>query len=336
MKLDTQRIDGFLQAPSLPVVLIFGPDAGLVAERGLNLARSVPGAIQDPFQFSELHHPDPGGFLNEATASSLTGGRRVLRVREAHEGLLKPLESLLKSPPDCLVILEAGELTAKSKLRAFCEKSAAIAAIACYAIDAARLPQVITARLRGAQIGIDADASAWVANNVGGEEGPLRQAIEILRLYAGEARQLSLADVSAALADGGDSSMHDAIDAALLGDSAGTDRALSLAYGEGVAPIGLLRVLLGELMRLRVSAAAIADGASASQVIAAIRPPVFYKRQNMVIRMLGIWNVPALTGAIRAVLAAESACKQTLTPDQAFCRQTMLALAARARHSGRN
>jgi len=39
--------------------------------------------------------------------------------------------------------------------------------------------------------------------------------------------------------------------------------------------------------------------------------------------------------ATRAALAAETACKQTLTPEHAFCRQTLLALASRARTAAR-
>jgi DNA polymerase-3 subunit delta len=335
MKIDAGRIEGFLKSPATPLVLLYGPDAGLVAERGLALARSVPGAMNDPFQFAELHHPDAAGFLSEATAASLGGGKRVVRVREAHEALLKPVENLLKSLPDALIILEAGELTGKSKLRALAEKSADCAAIACYAIDANRLPGMVTARLRAEQVSIDADAAAWVAANIVGEEGPLRQAVEVLKLYAGAEARLSLADVSAALADGGDTSMGDAIDATLMGDPAATDRALALAYEEGVAPVGILRVLLTELMRLRVAAAAIAEGASASEAMGAMRPPVFFKRQSLVTRILGIWNEASLTAAIRAALAAETACKQTLTPEHAFCRQTMLALASRARSAAR-
>lgn len=335
MKIDAGRIDAFLKNPTAPIILIFGPDAGLVAERGLALARSIEGAIHDPFRFAELHNPDPAALLAEATAASLTGGKRVVRVRDAHEALLKPIETLAKTPPDSLIILEAGELTAKSKLRAWAEKSTAAASIACYAIDTARLPATITGRLRAQNITIAADAAAWVANNIAGEEGPLRQAIEILVLYAGTEPRLSLGDVSAALADGGDTSMQDAIDATITGDPAATDRALALAYDEGMAPVGILRVLLGELMRLRVAAGAIAAGASTSEAMTAMRPPVFFKRQNLVTRALNIWTVPALTEAIRAALAAETACKQTLTPEHAFCRQTMLALASRARNAAR-
>jgi len=335
MKLDAARTDAFLKSPTTPIILIFGPDAGLVAERGLALARSVEGAIHDPFRFAELQNPDAAGFLGEATAASLTGGRRVVRVRDAHDTLAKPLETLLKTPTDALVILEAGELTAKSKLRALAEKSPAATAIACYAIDAARLPQIITSRLRAVQKTIDPDAASWVANNISGEEGPLRQAIELLDLYAGAQTRLTLEDVRAALPDGGETSMQDAVDSTIQGDPAATDRALALAYEDGATPVGILRVLLGELMRLRVAAAGIANGASISEAMAAMRPPVFFKRQPLITRALKIWTVPTLTEAIRAALTAETACKQTLTPEYAYCRQTMLALASRARSAAR-
>ncbi len=333
MKIDAGRIEGFLRAPNLGLVLIYGPDTGLVAERGFALVRSVPGAASDPFRFAELHGPDASTLLNEATAASMTGGRRVVRVREAGEALLKPVEALLKTPPEALVILEAGELTGKSKLRAACEKAPAAAVIACYGIDAPRLPQIITARLREAGVVIDADAAAWVGNNIVGEEAPLRQAVEILTLYAGPERaRLALADVSVALADGGDTSMQEAIDATITGDPAAVDRALALAYDEGGSPVGILRVLLGELLRLRVAAG---SGLSASEAVAAMRPPVFFKRQGVVTKALSLWKPAALDGAIRAALAAEAACKTTVIPEHAFCRQTMLGLASRARSAGR-
>ncbi len=161
--------------------------------------------------------------------------------------------------------------------------------IACYAIEPARLPQVVTARLRAMGVSIDQDAAAWCGQNLSGEEGPLGQALEVLFLYAGESKALSLADVSAALTDGGDTSMGDAIDAALTGDPAATDKALALAYEEGVSPVGLIRVLLGELLRLRVAAGAMADGASAQEAMAGMRPPVFFKRQATVQKMLRLW-----------------------------------------------
>ncbi len=331
MKLEASRVDAFLKSPTCPLILLHGPDSGLVAERGLTLARSINGALHDPFRFAELHNPDSDQLLQESYAAALTGGRRVVRVRHAHESLSKAFESLIKSPPETLIILEAGELTAKSKLRAAAEKAANAAVIGCYAIEPARLPGIISARLRALGINIDQDAAAWAGQNLSGEEGPLSQALEVLALYAGASKRLTVNDVAAILADGGDGSMSDAIDAAITGDSAATDKALTLAYEEGISPVGLIRVLLTELMRLRLAAGLIASGASPQEAMAAMRPPVFFKRQTLVLKALKLWPMAALDQAIAAALAAEAACKTTNVPDQAFCRHTLLKLAARAR-----
>lgn len=331
MKLDAARVEAFLKAPGLNLVLLYGPDSGLVAERGLALARAVDRAIDDPFRFAELINPAADTLLAEAFASSLTGDRRVVRVRDAHETLFKAIETIEKTPPETLLIIEAGELTPKSKLRALAEKSPHIACIACYVVDQARLPQVITARLRAAGVAIDQDAANWVAQNLTGEEGPLAQALEVLRLYAGASQKLSRADVAAILADGGDTSMNDAVDATLTGDLAATDKALALAFEEGASPVGLIRVLLTEILRLRVAVGMIQDGASAQEAMAKMRPPVFFKRQPTVQKMLRLWTLAALDQALPAVLAAESACKTMSMHDQDQCRHMMLALAMRAR-----
>lgn len=335
MKLDAARSEAFLKAPSLSLALLYGPDTGLVTERGLALARSIPGALNDPFRFAEIINPSPDVLLAEAFASSLTGERRVVRVREGHESLYKALETIEKTPPDALVVIEAGDLTPKSKLRALAEKSTQIACIACYAIDQSRLPQVITGRLKAQGIKIDQDAASWAAQNLTGEEGPLAQALEVLVLYAGESKTLSLADVSSILADGGETSMGDAIDALLTGDVGAADKALTLAYEEGASSVGLIRVLLAELLRLRLARATMEDGASAQDAMAKMRPPVFFKRQMLVQKILRLWSLKMLDQALEVVLAAEAACKTTHIPDQDYCRHTMLALALRARNAGR-
>lgn len=335
MKLDAGRIEAFLKAPTLALALLYGPDTGLVAERGLALARSIKGALDDPFRFAEIINPSVDIMLAEAFASSLTGERRVVRVREGHESLYKALETIEKTPPDALVIIEAGELTPKSKLRALAEKSPHIACIACYAIDQSRLPQVITGRLKAQGVRIDQDAVVWASQNLTGEEGPLAQALEVLVLYAGESKTLSLADVSSILADGGETSIGDAIDATLTGDVAATDKALTLAYEEGASSVGLIRVLLAELLRLRLARAGIEDGASAQDAMAKMRPPVFFKRQTLVQKILRLWTLKMLDQALEVVLSAETACKTTHIPDQDYCRHTMLALAMRARNAGR-
>jgi DNA polymerase-3 subunit delta len=334
MKIDSARAEAFLKNPgATSVVLIYGPDAGLVSERASSLVKSTLGNADDPFRYAEI--TDATRLLEEATAACLTGGRRVVRLRDAGESAAKPIDALLKNPADALVILEAGDLTPKSKLRALAEKHQAAAAIACYAVDTTRLPRILTERLRSHNVTIDQEAAAWVANNITGEEGAIRQAVELLYLYAGPDGRLNTEDVSAALADGGEASIQDAIDATLTGNPPAADRAISLSYDEGVSPVAIIRMLLGELTRLRLAAAQIGPNTSIQEAVSHLRPPVFFRRVPIVTRALALWTPQALTDAIKSALAAETACKTTHIPDQAYCRQFLLGLATRARNAAR-
>ncbi len=68
-----------------PLVLIFGPDHGLVAERAAALAKAVAGNSDDPFALVRLDGSDlaadPARLIDEARTVALFGGRRTIWVR---------------------------------------------------------------------------------------------------------------------------------------------------------------------------------------------------------------------------------------------------------------
>ena len=86
MKIDAGRIDAFLKDPTTPVVLIFGPDSGLIAERGLALVRSVEGALNDPVPLRRAAKP---GRRHAALGSHrrLAHRRQARRSRAGRAGI---------------------------------------------------------------------------------------------------------------------------------------------------------------------------------------------------------------------------------------------------------
>ena len=56
MKLDRSQIERFLKQPDprFAAVLIYGPDSGMVRERGSQLTRQVAGSLDDPFRVAEF------------------------------------------------------------------------------------------------------------------------------------------------------------------------------------------------------------------------------------------------------------------------------------------
>ncbi len=81
------EIDSFLARPDprRPVVLIYGPDAGLVSERATALLSAAACNNSDPFAIVPLEGDaiasDPGLLQDEARTFGLFGGRRIVRVR---------------------------------------------------------------------------------------------------------------------------------------------------------------------------------------------------------------------------------------------------------------
>ena len=137
MKISASKVDQFMRtAPGdARAILVYGPDGGLVRERANALARRIVDDLDDPFRVAELEpamvKDDPARLADEAAALSMTGGRRVVRLRSAGDGQADIIASFLTEPlGDALILVEAGELPPRSKLRRAFESSKIAAALA--------------------------------------------------------------------------------------------------------------------------------------------------------------------------------------------------------------
>src|SRR6266540_3624822 len=130
-------IERFLARPNRPIVLVFGPDAGLVCERAEALVRMSVDDPKDPFQLARLDGDELAGeptrLVEEANTIPLFGGRRAVWVKAGEQNILPAVEALVAAPsPDCRVVIEAGDLKRNAPLRVLCERAASAAAIICY------------------------------------------------------------------------------------------------------------------------------------------------------------------------------------------------------------
>ena len=108
-----QDADAFIARPDprRPIVLIFGPDLGLVRERTDALLRASSSDNADPFSTvtidGDVLASDPGRLADEARTIGLFGGRRLVHVRAGSRNFGEALEGLLADPPkDALVVID--------------------------------------------------------------------------------------------------------------------------------------------------------------------------------------------------------------------------------------
>jgi DNA polymerase-3 subunit delta len=336
VKLPPARVEGFLARPDpeIATVLLYGSDAGLVAERARKLARQVVDALDDPFRVSELAADDlrqqPGRLVEEAQALCLMGGRRLVRVRDAGDGLTGAVRDLLALADQAgFVLLEAAELGGSSSLRRLAERSPRAAALPCYLPTERDLEGQVQALL--AEHGLEAapDALAYLVANLGSDRALTRGEIEKLALYLADVPggKVSLADAAAAVGDSSALRVDDAALAALLGQRGVLEEALERLLGEGQSPSRILRAtatLVSRLLRLR---AEIAGGVPLDAAFKAARPPFHFTVERAVRAALTRWSGDALMSALALLQAAETRCRSTGAPEALICRAALAQLA---------
>jgi len=338
MKLQGAAIAGFVKRPDprARAILVFGPDSGLVRERANILGRGVVADLNDPFRVADLTGKsiadDPARLSDEAAAMSLTGGRRLVRVREAEDSVAAAFSAFFKDPPpgDSLVIVESGDLATRSKLRAAFEAAEIGVAVPCYVEDERSLERIVDDLLRERGIKADPEVASFLARRLVGDRMVARSEVEKLSLMILGRDRLTIEDVEAGV---GDASAQDPDEpglAAADGDFAGLDRALGRLYGDDVSPVAILRTAQRHFQRLRTVAAMMGEGGSAESVIERLRPPVYFKLKGRLARQARKWPVPALNRALERLVEAEADVKRTGIPDRAVCARALFQIASTA------
>jgi DNA polymerase-3 subunit delta len=320
----------------LVAVMFYGPDQGLVRERAEKVITSIVPDLRDPFRIAEIEGAalaeDPGRLYAEAAALSMTGGRRVVRVRAATNTLAKSFAPFLaEAKSDALVVVEAGDLARDSSLREAFADSPRAASIACYLDSPETIAELVRSSLKVQGAAIASDALEEAVSLLGADRGTTRREVEKLLLYMHGQKTVTLENVRAIMGDEAEARIEEACDAAGEGDAPRLDRTLERLWTAGVSPVGLLRVAMGHFQRLALAKAQVAKGESADTIIRRARPPIHFTRVTGFRIQLRNWSESRLGDALDLLLETEALCKTTAVPAEAACGRALITIAAWAK-----
>ena len=316
------EIEGLIRRgpdPRIPVILVYGPDTGLVTERAKKLAEDFVADPADPFALVRLDGDalasDPGRLCDEAGTMGLFGGRRAIWVRPGSRNYAPAVEAVLGAAiADVRIVLEGGDLARNNPLRVLCERSARALAIPCYADDERTLSDLIERTLQARGLRIDRAARETLARSLGGDRRASLMEIEKLALYAGAAGSVSLDDVEAVVSDVAASVLNTLIDAAFDGRRAAVERESRRFRHEGLDP----GVVLGSALRhaLALLSTRLDNPDKTPAVMAAAWRGLHFKRKASIEGQLATWGTGTLRQAVEALQDAVLACRRA-EPDLA-------------------
>ncbi|AZO10516.1 MULTISPECIES: DNA polymerase III subunit delta [unclassified Mesorhizobium] len=338
------EVDSWLAKPdpAMAIVLLYGPDRGLVAERAKTFATKTGLPLDDPFSVVKLDGAevdrDQGRLLDEARTVPMFSDRRLLWVRNAsgQKALADDIKALTSEPArDAVILIEAGDLKKGTGLRAIVEAAGNAMALPCYADEARDLDSVIDDELRKAGMSMTLDARQALRRNLGGDRLASRGEIEKLVLYAHGKREIVLDDVNAMSGDVSGASFDDAVDAVLDGRIGDFDTAFTRHCQSGGHPFLVLSAAMRQLQAIQAMRGQMESGGrNAASVVAAARPPVFFSRRRLVEKTLERWSSEALGRALNRLQTAVLQTRKRPDLSEALARQALLGIAVESARLG--
>jgi DNA polymerase-3 subunit delta len=333
MKLSGKAAQSFLTSPdnALWAVLIFGEDEGLNAEASLTLLKAWSrsgGPLDVTSLDDDLLRKDPSAFYDALEAVSLLGDARAIRLRVSGDKSAALIASVIQSgdkEPNrfaARLIVEAGALTTKSKLRTAFEGAKRATALQLFA-DAVQDIAAMTRRAVEAEgAAISEDALAAFTGDLPGHRALASREIEKLALFArGLDRPVNAEDVRALAATDLEHATAETIRAVLDGRAADANTLLDRLEAAGTTGITLLRALEFEALRLidagqRVSAGDASPGMK-------LRPPVWQSDWPAYQKLIAKWPGRRALRILARVHEAETDAKKSSAAAPVIVRMLM-------------
>lgn len=314
MLIKGRAAEGFSRRPDPDVwaVLVFGEDESLTAHMaqtviaGWGAGHGMDVTVLD----DEAVRKQPALLFDALEAVSLLGDARAVRVRTSGDKIAGLLIEAIKSGETspgyfaAKLVIEAGMLPARSKLRSAAESARRTVCMQLFAEEEADIAARVKSALLVEGAIIDDAALGAFVGDLPGHRSLASSEIEKLALYArGLGRAVSVEDVRSLTATDLKQAVSGALLAALDGRPGEAQSALDRLAENGTSGISILRSLQLEVVRMLTAHEKIVGGDPAPG--RSLRPPVWPTDWPAYKARLGKWPARRLMRVIERIHDAE-------------------------------
>ncbi|MVO16434.1 DNA polymerase III subunit delta [Parasedimentitalea huanghaiensis] len=305
MKLSPRDADGYFARPDPEKagLLIYGGDAMRVAlKRQQTLSALLGTSAEEEMRLTRMPagglRKDPAQLLDAVKAVGFFPGIRAVFVEEANDQAAPAILAALDEwqPGDAQIIVTGGQLKATSKLRKGFEGHRNAYAVGIYDDPPSRaeIERILAAASIRDVPGDSMSALTDIANDIG--PGDFSRMIEKLSLYKhGDTSPLSLDDIDAVAPQSTEAALDDVLNVVAEGHSGEIGPLIRRLQSQGANAVTLC---IGATRHFRTLYTCASHPGGAAQGIGRLRPPLYGKRRDRVLRQAQNWGVDRLETAL--------------------------------------
>lgn len=327
--------------PAIWAFLFFGDDDGVIADASLSLRMALAGKQADTEIITldqDAIKRTPAILFDALEARSLLGNARIIRVDTSGDkiaALLLEAVAMGEASPgrfDAKLIITAGQLAKRSKLRATIEMAKMAIALQFFSDEAGDISAIARSKLASHNVEIEDEALALLVAELPGHRGMANQEIEKLALYGHRlGRAINAQDIRILSTTDSDHALHELVGATLSGHVGAAHAGLDRLMVAGTSPISILRALQREAARLLQAHALSGNGGDVGMKL---KPPIFQNAWPAFRAIMVLWPPRRLARILERIYESEASIKTAGPMGEAILRKLigeLSAVAARAR-----
>ncbi|WP_027256838.1 DNA polymerase III subunit delta [Leisingera aquimarina] len=336
MKLSPREADGYFAKPDpgKTGILIYGADAMRVSlKRQQVLAALLGPGAEEEMRLTRLPgsdlRKDPAQLLDAVKAVGFFPGVRAVFAEGANDTATPAIATALEDwqPGDAQIVVTAGQLKATSKLRKAFEGHSNAYAVGIYDDPPSRaeIERILgEASIRDVP-GDSMSALTDIANDIG--PGDFSRMIEKLALYKhGDISPLSLEDIGAVAPQSIEAALDDVLNVVAEARSSEIGPLIRRLQAQGTNAVTLC---IGATRHFRTLYTIAAAPGGPAQGIGQLRPPLYGKRRDRMLRQAQNWGANRLETALMIITDTDLALRSAgqTAPALALMERALIRLA---------
>ena len=292
--------------------LFYGPNTGLIEE--------TIDKVFKPFFTNNIIRYDESELLGNIHSfkemifnKSFFDNKKFIIISRATNKILDIIQELIESQiTDITIIIKAGILEKKSKLRNYFEKNKSTVITAFYEDDYRSLSLMVQKIFKEKKINISNEIINLIIERSKGNRININNEIEKILSYANKNKKIDIEDVLKLTNLAEDYSISELVDQNLSKNNKKTLKILNENNLNTENNILILKTFLNKLKRLKSLKIDLEKGKNIEQVLSSSKPPIFWKDKNIVKQQLNVWSLNEIKNLIYKVNRLELSIKKNI------------------------
>ena len=284
------------------IILFYGENQGLKEEFKKNIKEANKNneklnLLQDEIIKNE------NLLINEISNKSLFNNKKIIFIDQVNEKILNIIEEMAEDVSDEKIVIFAGNLDKKSKLRSYFEKSKSCGIVACYQDNEITIKKIITNKLSDYQ-GLSTQVINFIIQNTGLDRSKVNNEIEKIKSCFLE-KKINLEKIDLLLNIKTNDDFNKLKDEALKGNKIKTNKLLADTVFEPESNIYYLNSINQRINKLYEIEKLKQNNSNTETLVSSLKPPIFWKDKPVLIEQTNKWNENKIKKALEKTYTVE-------------------------------